>query len=621
MFKSKSFRLAVVVANVIMFTASGAWAQRSARRGAAGMLGAVPADSLLCVRINRLDNSLGTVNAFLEGIAPENFDAKALVSKLGSLLGDERLRGVNKNGNFALFAVIVPSDSANQNPMANLFLGALLPVRNYDNFISRNPNCGEPDDEGISTITVDGRSRALVTRFRRFALLCPPDARKKLPPVKEMMAQRKNSLAGSLDENGMKLAADSSVWLSLNVKQAGPLIKPMVLGKLEQIKGEMKKSIERGNAPMMVDPEGVMNFYGEILKMLIEGTDRIAIGLSPSPEACNVTFCLKPIPETDMAVLVGQELGGDLDRMLGYLEDDAMMNMATKVDRKSLNAAYMGFLDLFGKMEPDGISESDLEEVKALTTKTINALGDSLAITARIDPKGAVPFRAKYVLEVRDEEAFKQALEKSFQMIEEGAFDKLYKGFGMEMDIEIERNADTYKGIPIDRAKVKFKMGEDESMQGMAIAKMFGDGLEYRLAFVEGHCIYTIGADANKTIRELIDQVRAGGPKQINSEMRAALDATADSEQADLVGTFNVVRYFQMIAEMLGSMAAASDSDMQKLEAKTMSNIAFAGRTQDGKATFQIVLPKSHLQEVKTAFETVIPQIEKQAKLQRQQQQ
>jgi hypothetical protein len=621
MFKSKNFRLAVVVASVIMFTASGAWAQRSARRGAAGMLGAVPADSLLCVRINRLDNSLGTVNAFLEGIAPENFDAKALVSKLGSLLGDERLRGVNKNGNFALFAVIVPSDSANQNPMANLFLGALLPVRNYDNFISRNPNCGEPDDEGISTITVDGRSRALVTRFRRFALLCPPDARKKLPPVKEMMAQRKNSLAGSLDENGMKLAADSSVWLSLNVKQAGPLIKPMVLGKLEQIKGEMKKSIERGNAPMMVDPEGVMNFYGEILKMLIEGTDRIAIGLLPSPEACNVTFCLKPIPETDMAVLVGQELGGDLDRMLGYLEDDAMMNMATKVDRKSLNAAYMGFLDLFGKMEPDGISESDLEEVKALTTKTINALGDSLAITARIDPKGAVPFRAKYVLEVRDEEAFKQALEKSFQMIEEGAFDKLYKGFGMEMDIEIERNADTYKGIPIDRAKVKFKMGEDESMQGMAIAKMFGDGLEYRLAFVEGHCIYTIGADANKTIRELIDQVRAGGPKQINSEMRAALDATADSEQADLVGTFNVVRYFQMIAEMLGSMAAASDSDMQKLEAKTMSNIAFAGRTQDGKATFQIVLPKSHLQEIKTAFETVIPQIEKQAKLQRQQQQ
>ena len=74
MFKSKSFRFTIVVVSVIMFTAGGVWAQRAARRGAAGMLGAIPADSLLCVRINRLDNSLGTVNEFLGGIAPESIN-------------------------------------------------------------------------------------------------------------------------------------------------------------------------------------------------------------------------------------------------------------------------------------------------------------------------------------------------------------------------------------------------------------------------------------------------------------------------------------------------------------------------------------------------------------------
>jgi len=110
MVKSRNFRFTVIVPMyigiVLMLAAGSVWAERTARRGAAGMLGAIPAESLLCVRINRLDNSLGAVNEFLGGIAPESFDAKALISKLGSLLGDEQLRGVNKNGNFALFAVI-----------------------------------------------------------------------------------------------------------------------------------------------------------------------------------------------------------------------------------------------------------------------------------------------------------------------------------------------------------------------------------------------------------------------------------------------------------------------------------------------------------------------------------
>ena len=624
MFKSKSFRFTIVVVSVIMFTAGGVWAQRAARRGAAGMLGAIPADSLLCVRINRLDNSLGTVNEFLGGIAPESFNAKALLTKLGSLLGDEQLNGINKNGNFALFAVIVPpqgagSDSANQNPMANLFPGLLMPVRNYDNFIAKNPNCGEADDEGVSTITVDGRSSALVTRFRRFALLCPPDARAKLPRVKKMMAQQQNSLGRSLDENGRKLANSSSAWVTLNVKQAGPIIKPMVLGKLEQIKGEMKKAMASGHAPMMIDPAGVMSFYGEIFKMLIEGTDRIMVGLSPSPEACKLTFCLKPIPGTDMAEIVGQEVGGNLDNMLGYLEDGAMINLACKVDPKSLNAAYTKLFDLMGKMIPNGISESDLQEVKELTTKTINALGDSLAITAGMYTEGSVPFQAKYILGVKDKAAFEQAIDVGMKMMAEGVFNKLYKGFGIDLGFKVNRGAETYEGISIDTAKLSFKMGEDNSMQSQAFNKMFGDGFEYRMAFVKDDYVYTVGGDADKTIRGLIDEVRAGGPKQVGAEIKTALNAIADSEQADVVGTFNVVRYFRMVAALVSSMSGGN-IDMSKFGTTTKSNIAFAGRTVDGKMTMEIVLPKAHLMEIKSSFATLIPQIKKEAKAQRQKQ-
>jgi len=608
MVKSRSFKLAVIVAVVVLSTGGGVWAQRSARQGAVGLMGSIPSESLFCVRINKIDDSLGAVNAYLEGIAPESFDAQAMVySKLGGLLGDEKLRGVNRDGNFAFFAVTVPGESGGQNPMANLFMGALLPVRNYDNFITRNPNCGEADDQGVSTITVDGRPQGLATRFRRFALLCPPHLRGKLPQVKKMLAQRKSSLANSLNDDEKKIATSSSVWVYLNVKQGAPLIQPMLFGKLEQIKGELQKAQASGEAPMMIDPSGVISFYSGMFKMLLEGTDRIAIALSPSSESCNLAFSLKPLPGTEMADIVGQELGGNFDPMLGYLDDGAMMNVAGKVDRKSLITVYMNFLDLFGKMIPDGIPENDLQALKELTTETINAIGDSLAITAKVDSKG--PFRAKYIIEVKDKEAFEQAVDKSLKMMEEGVFNKLYKGFGIELDAEINRDAGTYKGVSIGEAVVTFKMGEDESMQGQMMAKMFGDGLEYRWAFAEKFFVYTIGADADQTIRALTDQIRAGGPKKTSSEMKTAMEALPGSPQADVIGTFNYVRMLNMA---MGFMIPESDTEAPKPKITSNSNIAFAGRTTDGIMTFRMALPKSHLQDIKTAFETLIPEIEKQ---------
>lgn len=56
-----------------------------------------------------------------------------------------------------------------------------------------------------------------------------------------------------------------------------------------------------------------------------------------------------------------------------------------------------------------------------------------------------------------------------------------------------------------------------------------------------------------------------------------------------------------------------------KLDVPTKSNIAFAGRSADGRMTFQIALPKQHLLEIKSAFEKFIPQIEQQQKQQQQQ--
>jgi len=610
MFSSKSLRNAILIAIVAMLAAGGLCAAQGARtRGTAGMLGAIPAKSLFCIRINNFEGSLNAANAFLKDIAPASFDAKSAVfSKLGSVLGDNDLKGINKKGNIAIFALDVPSETS-PGPMNNIFIGALLPVTEYEDFISGNPNCSEPDEQGISTITVNGQPRGLATNFRRFALLCPPNARDNLVKVKEMLAQRSDSLRSSLNPDERRQAASSPVWLYLNVKQGSQMIQPMVFAGLEKMKAQLEKAKESGEGPPM-DPAGIIGFYSGIFKTVLSGTENITVGLAPSAEACKVSLGLKPLPDSMMAAIVGKPLDGDIDHMLGYLEDGAIFNVATKVDRESFKTSYMGLFELMGAMVPGGIPEADLKELKELLTKGIDSMGDSLAITFGSKTNDSSPFVGKYVIEVRDQAAFEEVLQKELLLMKEGGvIADIYKGFGMKMDVEVDQDAGTYKGVKIGAAKAAFKLGGDSNdMQSKMFEKMFGDGLDYCWAFEKGNCVYTLGSDADKTVRELIDQVRAGGPKKINAEIKAAMDAIPNSKQADTVGTINYARAIKMA---LGFMPFPADVDMSQIKVQSSSNIAFAGRTTDeGKLAVNIVMPKKHLQEIQSVFKTLIPIME-----------
>jgi hypothetical protein len=576
----------------------------------------VPAKSLFCVRINNLDGSLAGANEFLKDIAPEPFDAKAMVrSVLAELLGDKALKGVNTRGKFAIFGVNVPGKSAGPGPMGNIFIGALIPVRNYDNFISQNPNCSEPDDQGISTITVDGRDRALATKLRRFALLCPPEARDKLVRVKKLTGARRRGLVNALDENEIELATTSPVWLYLNVQEGSKLIGPMVFAQLEQMKAALQSVKESGQGAIG-DPAAIVSFYAGMFKMLIDGTGHVTVGLSPTSDVCLATVGMKAVPETEMAAMLTAPAGGDLKNLLGYLEDGAMMNFDSKVNHKSWKMLYMKLIELLPLMTPDGIPEADLEKLKKLTAKTVDAMGDSVAFSFATGDKDSASFSIKYVIKVRDKKAFEQVIEEELQMMREGALDKLYKGLGMEMDVKVERDAGTYKGVRIDAAKVAFKMGDEDSPQSQMLKKIWGDALDYRWALLDGYCVYSIGGNTDKTIRELIDQVKAGGPKKIGSEMKAALDAIPNSKQADCVGTLNYVRMLNMASVF---MVMPGGEKFPQLDVSTKSNIAFASWDADGKTTLQIALPKQHLLEIKSAFEKLIPQIEQQEKQQKKQ--
>ena len=107
MFSSRSVRNVILAATVAILAAGSVWANEAAKkRQAAGMMWAIPEKSLLCVRINNFDSPLDGANEFLKDVAPEALDAKkVLLSKLGSLLGNDELKGVNKDGTKSFWVV------------------------------------------------------------------------------------------------------------------------------------------------------------------------------------------------------------------------------------------------------------------------------------------------------------------------------------------------------------------------------------------------------------------------------------------------------------------------------------------------------------------------------------
>ncbi|MHC4659674.1 MAG: type II secretion system protein GspG, partial [Planctomycetota bacterium] len=137
------------------------------------------------------------------------------------------------------------------------------------------------------------------------------------------------------------------------------------------------------------------------------------------------------------------------------------------------------------------------------------------------------------------------------------------------------------------------------------IVAMYGDGFNYRWGTVDGLWVCAYGGEVDSPIRELIDLVKAGGPKQMAAEIKAALALLPDAGKADFFVTYNYVRALEMLPAMMGAMMPVP---MPEIDIPTKSNIVLAGKIGDGKMTIDIALPKEHLTEIVAAFTMMMQQ-------------
>jgi hypothetical protein len=115
--------------------------------------------------------------------------------------------------------------------------------------------------------------------------------------------------------------------------------------------------------------------------------------------------------------------------------------------------------------------------------------------------------------------------------------------------------------------------------------------MNIQLATVDNLLLYALAQDPAPVEHDLIDQAKAGGPKQTPSEVQAAMQLIPGADKADCFVTCNIVRMAQMVS-------AVAPVPMPAMNVPTQSNIAMASHMGDGKMTVNVAVPKQHVQEI-----------------------
>lgn len=628
MFNSKTLRNAVVLWLLVFSTFA------VELRAGDNLLAMVPAESLFCVRINNLDQTLAQMDQFLAGLYPTPVST-LVKTGFAKRLGDPALKGVNTSGSFAVFGTITPGE-----PVGEDIISVLIPVTDYKQFISANPKVSAPDANGVSKITGgDG----LVMQVGNFALLKSPKSYDRLiASAKSISAARSLGLAGVLDGEQAKQAVQAPIWAYVNMqvvsKTFGPMLRDQIeqmkkmaaggnwdmqaqIKKLEQMRSDLAQSQpDNKQAINMLDLQieelrkidkqskgeeasqsvaRMMNAYAAVLETLMNETRSVSVAVDPKPDVLSVAATVSAVPGTDMAeMFAAGSSANEANRLLAYLEDGAAMNFAGRLNTPFWKALNVKGIDLFAAMMRESMSAEDIAKMKALVEDAMSCFGGPMAGSFLIDAKSKPPFALKYIVAVKDGKTLNKVIDESAQLINTGAVAGFYKDMGFETSFTLKRGQDRYKDISIDAAQLLMKSTEPNSPQGQMINALYGPGIDYRWATVDGLWVCAAGGDSDSAIRKLIDQVKAGEPRQMAGEVKAALALLPAAGKADFLATYNVLRLFKMIWAFM-PMAAA----MPQMDIPTKSNMVFAGSVAGGKMTIDVALPKEHLTEIMGVFQ------------------
>ncbi|NLH15332.1 MAG: hypothetical protein GX455_02015 [Phycisphaerae bacterium] len=510
--------------------------------------------------------------------------------QLGGLFGDPTLANVKVDGTFGGFGVKMADE--------DVMFAVLVPVADFDKFVSGNANIGKPDDKGVYPITQgqgQTEASAMFVRAGSYIAITAPDMGEALVGL---MAKKSSNLAGILDVPTLTTATKEPLWAYLNVKQVNTAFG-------EDIQNGFKEMSEgmAGTGMMNATSAKAVEMMMQMVHSAMEQSDWLSLSLRPSKDFLTASLKIQAVAGSDMAGFLTAAPAGRLPVEL--IEDGAMMSAAAKFNRDAWAKANNWMIDLLAAMGDESL-KADVVKLKALVNKSTASMGDTGGFTAKITGSGS-SFTGTMVFDVKDEAAFRQVMKDSAELAQTGIFKRLYNSFGMKADFTLKPEAAEYAGVKIDQARLTMEGMGDEQADKM-IKAMYGDGFDYRFAVIKGKCLATFGDNSETGIKAMIDEAKAGKAKTIGSEAKAAMALLPGAEKMDFVATYNYVRALAVAGPAM--LAVMPGTAAPKINVETKSNLVFAGTTGKGAAMVDIVVPKAHVLEIKTALEQMMQQMQ-----------
>lgn len=576
--RSKSARFAVVMLSLALVVCP---ARVGAAPAQADFLSTVPADALLCVRLNNMDASIGALDQYLAGVAPVPPLAMMIRMQLGNLLGDPSLAGINTAGSFGVFAMARDADSAPQ-----VFI--ILPVSDKK-ALAASPAISKPNTNGVSAITptnTAGQSANVMLSLGDHVIVCPAEQAATLAGFAKPKAA---GMLQSLTPVEKAAATSAPLWTRVNMARVNSLYGGTMATKFKQFK----------NIPgVMGGAQGsnvVMDVYFAAILSLMKQLQAFDISVTPKADSLAITSMLIATPKSKLAEMLalGPVPKGSPE-LTAYLKDGVLLNIYMRFNKPMLKKGYATFFDLLARAT-SGATQQEIEKSRALVSKFIDAAGDCGVASMR-----GMPFAVDNVMQVRDEKAMRDGYRESMAVMNSGIWADIYKGSGVTMTPTFVPAASNYKGIPIDSWVMNIKPVATNSPEAKMVMSIYGDGMKGSIAFVKGLALSSFDKDGGEAVvKRLIDDSRAGGPATTSAEFKTAMAMVPDAANADFIATYNLLRLFGAfagISPVPGMATAIAALPPSK------SNLVLAGRAANGMCAMDIVIPKQHAMEIVSVF-------------------
>lgn len=575
------------------------------------LLRLIPEDALFCLRINNIDESLMSLDEYLLGVAPVQINVLAKM-QIGSMLGDPMLNDVNTEGNLAIFGVkswIKTDEGAPEAPV----IGMILPIKSEEFKIKYHNSDIGSNNYGLVLISGDEIEHAAGT-------------------LKDKIL--KSSVMSRLDAKEYQRATTSPIWAFGNVKQIakdfrseindsltipnpnerqletqdkpdGPLTaqekKELKKKRLEEKKARREQQkLQRQQDPEMAQEMPDINeqnmkmaqAYFDFIKTLIKGADFTSITVEASSERLDIKQRFAAESNTKLAKWLDTDAKtGDL-KFTSMLDGTGTVNVIGKLNKESATEINLFFSDFITSTYDSKTART----YKSLMKKTMESSGEDFASSFSLT-EGKPPFEFMQIMEVDDSKSYRDsAKQMALLMNEAGGPDS-----ELPMITTYEEEISSHGGIPIDKMLLSFNFPQD-TPEGQAINMMYGDGMDYRIAYTDNLDITVMGTYADEIIIDLLDNRNATEPA---GDIKTVLEYLPQAQSSTFMGSFNALRLLQgvsgavkvlpMPAPLALSVSALFDGLGQ---GEPKSCLGFAGNMSNGNIEVHVVLPKEHIAEI-----------------------